>query len=65
MSETASETDASFVVRGRYQARDGWQEFEKEVRAPNQDVAIERTYADIGSQHALKRTRIDVYGVSA
>ncbi|MFB6192194.1 MAG: 50S ribosomal protein L18Ae [Haloarculaceae archaeon] len=65
MSDSASTAEEQFVVRGRYQARDGWQEFEKRVDAPNQSVAVERTYAEVGSQHALKRTQIDVYGVSA
>lgn len=56
---------SEFTVSGRYQARDGWQEFQKAVEAPNQDVAMERAYADLGSQHALKRTQIEIHGVSA
>lgn len=56
---------SEYTVSGRYRARDGWQEFEKAIDAPNQDVAMERTYADLGSRHALKRTQIEIYGVSA
>ncbi|MFC7176398.1 50S ribosomal protein L18Ae [Halosegnis marinus] len=56
---------SEFTVSGRYQARDGWQEFEMSVEAPNESVAEERTYANLGSQHGLKRTGIDIGGVSA
>ena len=65
MSTDASTAEESFVVRGRYRARDGWQEFEKHVEAPTQDVAVERTYAEVGSQHALKRAQVEINGVSA
>jgi large subunit ribosomal protein LX len=54
-----------FTVSGRYQARDGWQQFEIDVDAPNETVARERVYADLGSQHALKRTQIDLGQVTA
>lgn len=54
-----------FTVRGRFRARDGWQEFETALEAPNQDVALEHTYARLGSQHGLKRTQIEIHGVTA
>lgn len=56
---------SEFTVSGRYQARDGWQAFETTIEAPNEDVARERVYANLGSQHNLKRTRIDIEGVGA
>lgn len=56
---------SEFRVRGRYQARDGWQAFEKTVEAPNEDVARERAYAELGSNYGLKRTQIDLEGVEA
>lgn len=56
---------SEFTVSGRFQARGGWQEFEKTIDAENQNVALEHTYALFGSQHGLKRTEIDVYGVTA
>lgn len=49
-----------FTVRGQFRTRDGWQEFEKSVEADNENVARERTYADFGSQHNLKRTQVEV-----
>ncbi|MFB6092444.1 MAG: 50S ribosomal protein L18Ae [Haloquadratum sp.] len=51
---------SQFVVSGRFQSRDGYNEFETDVEAPNADVARERVYANIGSQHNLKRTQIEI-----
>jgi large subunit ribosomal protein LX len=56
---------SAFTISGQYQARDGWQDFEVEVDAPNEDVARERTYANLGSQHALKRTQVELGEVTA
>jgi large subunit ribosomal protein LX len=56
---------SEFTVRGRFPARYGEQEFEKQVNAPNEDVAVERAYAEFGSRHGLERTRIDIDGVDA
>ena len=52
-----------FTVNGRFQAREGWQAFEVEQEAPNEDVAVERTYAEFGSQHNLKRTQVEIEGI--
>lgn len=54
---------SEFTVRGQFQARDGWQEFETSVEANNENVARERTFANLGSQYGLKRTQIEVEGV--
>jgi large subunit ribosomal protein LX len=51
---------SEFTVRGRFQARDGWQDFETSVEADNEDVARERTYANFGGRHNLKRTQVEV-----
>lgn len=56
---------SEFTVRGRYRARDGFQEFEKSVDAVNQAVALEYVYALLGSNHGLERRQIDVHGVTA
>lgn len=53
-----------YTVNGRFQARGGWANFEKRVEAPNADVATERVYAELGSQHRLKRTQIEIEGVA-
>jgi large subunit ribosomal protein LX len=57
-------SDTAFTVRGTFQARDGRQEFESEVEAPNEDVAEERAYSTLGSRHALERTQIEIEEVS-
>ena len=56
---------SEFTVRGSFPARYGEQEFEKQVDAPNEDVAVERAYAEFGSRHGLERTRIDIDEVDA
>lgn len=54
-----------YSVSGRWKARDGWQSFEKSLEAENEDVAVERIYAEFGSRHGLKRTEITINEVSA
>jgi len=54
-----------YTVSGRFQARDGWQEFSKTVEAANEGVAEEYAYAEFGSKHGLSRRQIDVSGVEA
>ena len=54
-----------YTVSGRWQARDGWQPFETQIRAENEDVATEHAYAEFGSRHGLKRTQIEIEGVRA
>lgn len=59
---------SEFTVSGQFQSRDGWSRFEKTVEAPNENVARERAYSQIGSEHGLKRTRIEleeITGVTA
>lgn len=56
---------SQFTVSGRYRSRDGWQAFETAVEAPNEDVARERVYTNLGSQHRLKRRDIEIEGVGA
>jgi large subunit ribosomal protein LX len=56
---------SEFTVSGKWQARDGWQEFEKAIEAENEDVAVEYAYAEFGSKHGLKRTQVDIEGVQA
>ena len=51
---------SQFAVSGRYQTRDGYQEFTKTVSAPNDAVARDRVYALLGSEHGLKRTQVEL-----
>jgi len=54
-----------YTVHGRFQARGGWATFEKRVEAPNESVATEWVYAELGSQNRLKRTQIEIEEVAA
>lgn len=54
-----------FTVSGRFQSRDGFQEFRKSVDAPNENVAREHVFSRIGSQHGLKRTQVEITEVQA
>ncbi|MFB6362363.1 MAG: 50S ribosomal protein L18Ae, partial [Halobacteriales archaeon] len=56
---------STYRVAGEYQSRDGWSPFESTVEAPNEDVARERAYANLGSQHGLNRRQIDLEEVEA
>ncbi|MCU4800513.1 50S ribosomal protein L18Ae [Halobacteria archaeon HArc-gm2] len=56
---------SEFTVTGSFKARDGWQDFEKTIEAPNENVAEDRAYAEFGSKHGLKRTQVDISEVAA
>ncbi|SEH38314.1 MULTISPECIES: 50S ribosomal protein L18Ae [Halopenitus] len=53
-----------FTVSGRFQTRYGHQEFTKTVEAPNENVARDRIYSQVGSQHGVKRPKIDLESVA-
>lgn len=56
---------STYTVTGRWKTPDGWQEFEKELDAVNENVALEHVYAEFGSKHGLKRTQVDISEVSS
>jgi large subunit ribosomal protein LX len=56
---------STYTVSGRWQGRDGWQPFEKQIDAENEDVATEYAFAEFGSKHGLKRTQIEIEEVRA
>jgi large subunit ribosomal protein LX len=56
---------SQFTVSGRFQMRDGFQEFTKSVEAPNDSVAREHILSQLGSEHNLKRTQIEIGEVTA
>lgn len=49
-----------YRVAGQYKGRDGWADFSTTVEAENDSVAVEHTYASLGSRHGLKRMQIDI-----
>jgi len=56
---------SSYTVSGRFQSRDGYQPFTKEIDAENESLARERIYTNVGSQHGRKRTQIEIDEVTA
>jgi len=56
---------SEFVVSGRFQDRTGYRQFEKAVDATNENVAREHTLAQLGSEHGLKRTQVEIKEVTA
>jgi large subunit ribosomal protein LX len=56
---------SAFTVSGRFQSRGGTQEFTKTIEAVNENVAREHVLAQLGSQHNLKRTQVELSEVTA
>ncbi|MFB6194859.1 MAG: 50S ribosomal protein L18Ae [Haloplanus sp.] len=56
---------SQFAVSGRFQDRLGYRDFEKTIDAPNENVAREHTLAQLGSEHGLKRTQVEIEEVTA
>ena len=49
-----------FTVSGRFEARDGWETFQTEIEAENDNVAREYVLSNFGSRHGLKRRQIEI-----
>lgn len=56
---------SEFTVRGRFRARDGYQECEKSVSAETQHVGLDHVSAALGSTQGLEGQQVDVHGVAA
>jgi len=55
---------SEFTISGTFQARDGPQQFVKEIEAENEDIAVEYVYSRFGSEHGLKRTQVTIEEVA-
>ncbi len=55
---------SEFTVSGQYKNRDGYAPFETTIDAVNENVAREHVLSQLGSQHGLKRTEIDLEEVA-
>ena len=55
----------TYTVSGRFQSRDSYQDFTKEIEAENESLARERLYTVVGSQHNRKRAQIEIDEVIA
>ncbi|MFC6615225.1 50S ribosomal protein L18Ae [Halopenitus salinus] len=49
-----------FTASGRFKTRHGFQEFTKTIEAPNEDVAREHVFSQVGSQHGVKRAEMEL-----
>jgi len=56
---------STYTGSGQFQSRDDYQPFTKDVEAENEDLARERIYTLVGSQHNRKRTQIEIEEVTA
>ncbi|ELY48811.1 MULTISPECIES: 50S ribosomal protein L18Ae [Natronorubrum] len=56
---------SQFTVTGQFKSRDGYSPFETTIDAENENVAREHVYSQLGSQHGLKRSEIELDEVSA
>ncbi|PSH02231.1 MAG: 50S ribosomal protein L18a [Nanohaloarchaea archaeon QH_8_44_6] len=50
----------TYVFSGEVSQGRGVQPFEREVEAETQEHAREKLYATLGSEHSIKRTKIDI-----
>lgn len=55
-----AESMTEYTVTGNWEGRDGWQPFETEIEAPNENVAREHVLSEFGSRHGLKRRQIEL-----
>jgi large subunit ribosomal protein LX len=55
---------STYTVTGRWKTPEGWQTFESEIEAVNENVAEEHTYAEFGSRHGLDRNEIEISEVA-
>ncbi|QFU81980.1 50S ribosomal protein L18Ae [Natronorubrum aibiense] len=55
---------SQFTVTGQFKSRDGYAPFETTIDAENENVAREHVLSQLGSQHGLKRSEIELEEVS-
>jgi large subunit ribosomal protein LX len=53
-----------FEVVGACKINNEWKPYRKVIEAPNETQAVERTFAEIGSKHRLKRNYITIETVN-
>jgi len=49
-----------FEVEGKFKNLEGWAPFKKTIEAENENVAKEKIYSLIGSNHKIKRNLIKI-----
>ncbi|WP_416838284.1 50S ribosomal protein L18Ae [Haloferax sp. DFSO52] len=56
---------SQFTISGSFTSRGVTHKFTKTVDAPNENVAQERVFSLIGSEHGIKRMKVELSEVSA
>jgi len=54
----------AFRVTGIFQMGSRMVDFSKEVVAETKDIAVEKTYSEIGSNHRTKRKKINIANIA-
>ncbi len=49
-----------FMIKGNFKAGNKWEKFSKKITSLNKNLALEKTYSLIGSEHGLKRSLIKI-----
>lgn len=50
----------NFIVKGIFKAGKTWEPFTKKITTLNKNLALEKTFSLIGSEHRLKRSLIKI-----
>jgi len=53
----------NFIVKGTFKAGQKYEPFTKEITTLNKNLASEKIYSVLGSQHRLKRRLINIVSV--
>jgi large subunit ribosomal protein LX len=53
----------NFIVKGTFKAGQKYESFTKEITTLNKNLASEKVYSVLGSQHRLKRRLINIVSV--
>ncbi len=54
----------TFVITGSYKERQEERKFKKEITAVNENYAKEKTVSLIGSKHKIRRSSININGIT-
>ena len=53
----------NFIVKGNFKAGRKWEQFSKKITTLNKNLALEKTFSLLGSEHRLKRSLIKINSV--
>jgi len=53
----------NFIVKGNFKAGQKWEQFTKKITTLNKNLALEKTFSLLGSEHRLRRRLIKINSV--